>query len=277
MSLALTPLQTIGARGNGPAQFNDPHGIAISSDDRVYVADTGNRRVQVLDSDGNFITALEANNNEKFVEPFDVVIASTGDVLVLDADVGWIYRFDANGRALGRFAGPAAQFYKPRGMAIDSEDNLYIADTGGARIVKLSLNGERLKVFGARGNGRGQFLEPSHVAVDAEGFVFATDVPNKRINVFHPDGRFVADFPIPLANPFNGTHMAFTSDAALLLTAPEAHKIQHYTRDGKLLNEWGNFGNDAGQFRLPTALAVSGDTLWIVDTGNHRIQTWSIK
>jgi hypothetical protein len=277
MSLALTPLQTIGARGNGPAQFNDPHGIAISSDDRVYVADTGNRRVQVLDGDGNFITALEANNNEKFVEPFDVVIASTGDVLVLDADVGWIYRFDANGRALGRFAGPAAQFYKPRGMAIDSEDNLYIADTGGARIVKLSLNGERLKVFGARGNGRGQFLEPSHVAVDAEGFVFATDVPNKRINVFHPDGHFVADFPIPLANPFNGPHIAFTADQALLVTAPEPHKIQHLARDGKLLNEWGNFGSEAGQFRLPTALAVSGDVLWIVDTGNQRVQKWGIK
>src|SRR6187397_502959 len=46
----------IGSEGSLPLQFNDPHGIAIDSDDRLYIADRGNQRVQILDKEGNFIT-----------------------------------------------------------------------------------------------------------------------------------------------------------------------------------------------------------------------------
>ena len=46
----------IGSEGSLPLQFNDPHDIAIDSEGRLYIADRGNQRVQVVDKEGNFIT-----------------------------------------------------------------------------------------------------------------------------------------------------------------------------------------------------------------------------
>lgn len=272
----LNHIMTIGTQGSGPAQFNDPHAIAVGVDGRVYVADTGNRRMQILDENGAFIAAIEGGE-QPFVEPFGVVVASTGEVIALDSEEGWLYRFDADGHALGRMGGPSAQFFHPRALSIDAQDNLYVADTGGSRVVKLSLSGQRLQVFGAKGTGKGQFIEPSDAAMDAAGTLFATDVPNKRIEAFSADGRFLFDFPIPFAGAFNGPHIAFAPDQTLLVTAPEPHKLQRYARDGKLIGEWGGAGTAPGQFRLPTGIAVSGNVVWIADTGNHRVQKWEIQ
>ncbi len=274
--LTLTPQRAIGGQGTGPAQFNEPRAIAVGANGKIFVADTGNKRVQMLDANGSFVAAIEGGE-EKFVEPFDVVVASTGEVVVLDSDQGWLYRFDQNGNSLGRIGGPSARFYHPRGLSIGTFNNLYIADTGGSRIVKLSLDGQQLQVFGAKGTGKGQFVEPSSAAVDGDGYVFATDVPNHRIESFNADGKFLLDFGIPSAGAFNGPHLAFAPDQSLLASAPEQHKLQRYSRDGKLLAEWGGLGAALGQLRLPTGIRVSGNTLWIADTANHRIQQWEIR
>ena len=44
-----------GSLGNGPGQFDTPHGVAVSPKDEIYVADRGNRRIQVLDTEGKFL------------------------------------------------------------------------------------------------------------------------------------------------------------------------------------------------------------------------------
>ena len=62
--------------------------------------------------------------------------AASGELIVLDSDQGWLYVFDQEGKALRRIGGPAGQFYHPRGLSIDRQNNLYVADTGGSRIVK---------------------------------------------------------------------------------------------------------------------------------------------
>ncbi|MCA1554326.1 MAG: hypothetical protein LC737_08110, partial [Chloroflexi bacterium] len=215
-ALTLTPVQTIGERGQGPAQFVEPRAIALGDGGRLFVADAGNRRVQILNSDGGFVTAIE-RGEEPFVEPFDVAIAPTGELIVLDSEQGWLYRFDQQGRLLGRIGGPSAQFFHPRGITLDSQGNIYVADTGGSRVVKLAPAGQRLQVFGTKGTGKGQFVEAGAALVDADGFLFATDVPNRRVESFAADGKFLLDFPIPTAGAFNGPRFAFAPDGSLLM------------------------------------------------------------
>jgi DNA-binding beta-propeller fold protein YncE len=274
--LNMSFVQAIGGPGNGQLQFNQPHAVTVGTDGHVFVADSGNRRVQALDANGDFLFSVDGGE-DKFVEPFDLVATSTGGLVVLDSDLGWLYLFDAKGNSTGRIGGPAAQFYHPRGLSIDAQDNLYVADTGGSRVVKLSLQGTRLQVFGTRGNGRGQFIEPTDAALDRSGYLFATDVPNRRMLSFTTDGRFVLDFPLPPAGSVNGPHIAFAPDQTLLVTAPEMHKVQRLARDGRLLGEWGDPGAAPGQLRLPTGITVDGNNVWIADTGNNRIQLWAIQ
>ncbi len=274
-TLTLVPVRAIGQRGAGPAQFDEPRAVAVGQDGRLFVADTRNRRVQVLDANGAFISEI-MGGEAAFVEPFDVVVAASGEVVVLDSDQGWLYRFDQVGHSLGRIGGPGAQFYHPRGLSIDAFNNLYIADTGGSRVVKMSLDGQRLQVFGTKGTGKGQFVEPSSAAADADGYLFATDVPNRRIESFGADGKFLLDFAIPAADAFNGPHLQIAPDGSVLVSAPQQNKLQRFSRDGKLLGEWGGLGQALGQLSLPTGIRLAGSNLWIADTANYRIQQWEI-
>ena len=76
----------VGSEGYLPLQFNDPHDLAIDSDGRLYVADRGNQRIQVLDKDGNFITRWT-----QFGKPSAIAIDTKGNIYVADgmSDESW--------------------------------------------------------------------------------------------------------------------------------------------------------------------------------------------
>jgi sugar lactone lactonase YvrE len=69
----------VGSEGSLPLQFNDPHGIEIDSEGRLYIADRGNQRVQVLDKEGNFITRWT-----QFGKPSAIAIDAKGNIYVAD-------------------------------------------------------------------------------------------------------------------------------------------------------------------------------------------------
>lgn len=76
----------IGSEGHGPLQFNDPHGIERDSEGKLYIADRGNNRVQVLDPEGNFITQWT-----QFGKPSAIAIDTHGNIYVADgmSDAHW--------------------------------------------------------------------------------------------------------------------------------------------------------------------------------------------
>jgi sugar lactone lactonase YvrE len=262
-----------GSQGFAPGQFNNPRDIAVDTQGNVYVADSGNRRIQKFDSRGKFLLAWNGGR-ENFIEPLAVVVTSQGQVLVLDSDPGWIYRFTADGEPLGRFGGPGAQFFHPRGMAIDAQDNIYIADTGGCRLVKYDIEGNRLTQFGERGSGPGQLLEPTDVVISPQGDLYVADTANLRVQRWDIFGRYQAEWAIPLASAYNGPHLALAADGSLFVTTPEQHEVRRYSPKGELLDQWG----DPEQFRIPVGLTVDkAGNLYVTDTLNHRVQKFVLR
>jgi DNA-binding beta-propeller fold protein YncE/4-amino-4-deoxy-L-arabinose transferase-like glycosyltransferase len=275
--LALDFVSAWGGQGTGPGEFNEPRDVAVDGEGRLYVADTGNRRVQVLDSEGQFIASWEGGE-EEFVEPLALVVDSRGDLYVLDSEPGWIYHFAADGTSRGRFAGPEARFFHPRGLAIDETDRLYVADTGGCRLVVYNTAGECLSQLGWKGGGPGEFLEPTDVALDGRGALYVADTGNQRVQHLDPWGGYRAEWSVSVAGAYNGPHLALAPDGSLLVTAPEQHQIQRYSPDGALLGEWGSMGMAAGQFRIPVGLAVDwAGNVYVADTMNHRLQKFVLR
>jgi len=129
-------LMTWGTPGNGPGQFNLPHSIDIDRDRRLYVADRQNSRVQIFDENGKFLDQWPGIRR-----PIHILISENQRVWVADLDTNKLLQYDTNGRLLsswgtwGTFPGA---FWGIHQFAVDSQGNLYVAETYGGRTQKFT-------------------------------------------------------------------------------------------------------------------------------------------
>lgn len=157
-------LKSWGEPGSGPGQFNTPHSIALDNAGLVYVADRGNARIQVFDSEGKFLREIKINVpappnakpaiqyqhalTTKAMEPGSpwAICITPGPHQVLysaDAFPGRIYKLSLDGKVLGML-GESGKQLKQFGwiheMACPSENTLYVAELLNWRVQKLLLN-----------------------------------------------------------------------------------------------------------------------------------------
>jgi DNA-binding beta-propeller fold protein YncE len=125
--------------GSGPGVFYYPLGIAIG-DERAYVADMLNKRIQKLDLDGGFVTEWYG-----FMSPVAVAVDIFGRVFVADGERDRIDVFDTSGAPLGSFGrtgGGPGEFFAPKGVATDVSGNVYVTEGGNNRVQKFACNVE---------------------------------------------------------------------------------------------------------------------------------------
>jgi DNA-binding beta-propeller fold protein YncE len=138
-----------GSRGTGPGQFNIVHGIAIDAQGMVYVADEGNKRIQVFDGDGNFKTQFTnvGTPTAICITPGSqqvLYVAHTGDPEGMEDAA--IYKLDLKGNVIGKF-GSAGKLPKEFGLvnSIDcrNENELLVGELSNWRVQKLTLRAAR--------------------------------------------------------------------------------------------------------------------------------------
>jgi hypothetical protein len=135
--------------GSQPAVFAEcgVHGTAVGKDGRIYVADRSNRRIQVFDAAGK---VLDIWPNLR--QPNDIFISADDRVWVVDGTNARLLQFDTEGKRLywwGAYGVQPGQFWEPHQISVDSEGNLYIADSFGGRTQKYSpsKSGDRAKLL----------------------------------------------------------------------------------------------------------------------------------
>lgn len=131
-------VKAAGGRGAGPGEFNFPCAVAPGRD-AVFVADSMNFRVQVLDAGGRPVAAFGRKGDAAgdFALPRDVAVDSEGHVYVLDNQFENVQIFDAQGRlllAFGRGGRGPGEFSLPSGITIDALDRIWIADSYNRRV-----------------------------------------------------------------------------------------------------------------------------------------------
>jgi DNA-binding beta-propeller fold protein YncE/ABC-type molybdate transport system permease subunit len=138
-------LASFGKPGNGPGEFNRPEGLCVDAQDRLYVADSCNHRIQIFTRDGKFIRAYGKPGTGKgeLSYPYDICVDAAGRQYVCEFGNSRIQVFDANDQPLEIIGGPGAEpgrFSDPWGVALDSQGNLYVADSQNHRVQKLLRN-----------------------------------------------------------------------------------------------------------------------------------------
>jgi hypothetical protein len=153
-------IKSWGERGEKPGEFNTPHNIAADAQGNIYVADRFNRRIQVFDSDGNFLRAMTVD------VPFDHnVRPAIGNKVDPDA-------------TKGTFA-PGS----PWTLCITPPPNqvLFTSDAYPGRLYKMSLDGKMLGVLGESGKQLKQFGWIHAIACPSANTVYVAELLNWRV------------------------------------------------------------------------------------------------
>lgn len=169
----------------------------------------------------------------------------------------------------------AGLFVFPHGIAIDSDDNVWVTDGRaedgkGHQVIKFSPDGEilmRLGTAGVAGAGPDTLNGPSDVAIAPNGDIFVGDGhdagTNARVVKFSEDGTFIkawgrkGEGPGEFATPHS---LAFDSRGRLFVGDRENNRIQIFDQDGTFLEEWKQFGRPSGMW------IDEDDALYVADS-----------
>lgn len=253
-----------------------PHGVFVSDEEVLYIADSGARRVTVINlKNMDSFNILDAGSLP-LLTPIGVVADSSGLIYVTDADLGKVAVFNGKGK-FQRFL--EGKFKRPTGIAINtSEGVLYVADTWGHVIYKYSLKGGRLGSVGLRGEGPGMLNYPTHIALDRDGNLYVSDTLNFKIQIFSPTGRFLRAFGL-IGDTFDTFDkikgISVDSEGNIYVVDSAQDMVKIFDSEGRLLLFFGEKGRSYGKFYLPSGIYLDRtDRIFVTDSLNNRLQVF---
>jgi len=175
----------------------------------------------------------------------------------------------------GKGAGKG-QFEFPTGIAVDSNGNVLVGDTGNGRIEKFSPTGAFLSNIGTKGIGTGQLRNPNGLAVDGTGNIYVADASNQRVQKMALDGTFIAEWKGPDPGFYGARRIAIGPDHSIYVVDQGHNRIAKLSSNGEVLATWGRQGYGDGEFNDPTSVAVDSVTnkVYVADPINKRIQVF---
>jgi sugar lactone lactonase YvrE len=183
-----------GAKSFEPYDISEPlvqpTGLSWSSARQMlYVTDTGNQSVLIIDRQGNVKTTIgmRGAGPAEFNFPTYLSATANGDILVTDSLNFRIQRFDGAGAFVSTFGqngDSAGDFARPKGIATDSYGHIYVIDALMHAIQIFDDGGRLLLSIGGQGQDPGQFWLPNGISITRDNLIFVTDSYNKRVQVF---------------------------------------------------------------------------------------------
>ena len=180
-------VKSVGKEGDNVGEFNYPWGVRYRNH-QVYVCDRDNGRVQVFDSNLNFVRSFGTHGDGpgQLKGPVDMDFDTQGNIFIADCHKCQVLVFSEDGQYLryfshwGRFKG---ELNDPKGLRV-SGDYVYVSEECNHCVSVFHTSGEFVCFFGKRGYDSGELWYPRGLALDQDGFVFVCDYRNCRIQVF---------------------------------------------------------------------------------------------
>ncbi len=192
------PVAFVWKLAGAPNPFSAPVGIALDPEGNFYVMDTKNSRVQKYDRDGHFLLMWGSPGSGE--GQFSITLPDEGR------------------------------------LAVDSQGNVYVLDVSNCRVQKFDSKGTFLTAWGTKGNGDGQFLEPSDIAINKQDDIYVIDYQARTVQEFDNNGKFILRWGSSEKTPFAGLFSIAIDPDGNVLVSDEAGRIQKFDGDGNYLS-----------------------------------------
>lgn len=187
-------LARLGTEGNKeagkPGEFLRPSGIAINSQlGRIYVVDTDNHWVQILDRSGKITGTFgkRGSSDGEFNFPTHITVDKENKVYVADTLNFRVQVFDADGKFLlkfGKLGDGVGDLARPKGITVDDRGRIYVSDAYFQNVQAFDSTGKVEFFLGQPGTEDGKFLLPAGLATDSRQRLYVADAENHRVQVF---------------------------------------------------------------------------------------------
>ena len=277
------PVFHFGSEGEEGGQLCRPWGVCCDREGNIVVADRSNNRIQMFDSNGNFIRTFgqSGSRNGQFDRPAGVVVDSLSRIIVADKDNHRIQIFKYDGAFVLKFGERGSkngQFTYPWDVATNSEGQVLVSDTRNHRVQLFTPSGEFINKYGFEGPLWKHFDSPRGVAFNHEGHMVVTDFNNHRLLVIHQDfqtARFLGTEGGNDGQFLRPQGVAIDHEGNIVVADSRNHRVQIFQPNGNFLCKFGTYGTGAGQLDRPSGICVTPEGLiLVVDFGNHRIQAF---
>lgn len=249
-------------------------GVAIDSQDRVFVLQRAEPPVLVFNRAGEFVMSW---GQGMLKTPHGLRIDRDDSVWVTDMARHVVVKYSSAGKPLlilGQFdvAGDRPdRFNKPTDTAIGAEGEIYVSDGyGNARVAKFSKEGKFLMEWGHKGTGPGELNLPHSIRLDPRGRVFVGDRENDRVQIFEPDGKFVDQW-----RESGAPYGLFLDQDRLFVADGRAKRINVLDASGKRVGGW---STGEGVVNEPHWVCVDrrGD-VYVTYVGGKRLEKYAAK
>jgi DNA-binding beta-propeller fold protein YncE len=280
-NFTLQLLFSFGSKGDGPGQFQTPAGISTDPNGNIYVADTGNNRIQKFDHRGNLLKFIGGFGweSEQFQRPVDICAENGLDVFVADYDNNRIERYDKDLNWITSYRNNEnlednLQFAFPQSVNISIHGDLFIVDGENNRVLKLNTFREPEISFGGYDWGQGALTAPVQICISKDDKIYVSDQDAGSVFVFDYYGNYLFEIGRDITPSPQG--LCLDENNNLYITDSELDQIFIFDSAGHKIIEYGSRGEKLGAFQNPGDIAVFQNKIYVTDMDNHRVQVFQL-
>ena len=203
---------------------------------------------------------------------YGVAVSSDGLLAVTDCTNKCIHLLTKEG-TLVRSIGKGVLGGSLRGITFDLKENIWVADMGNNKVLKLSQDGRLLQTIDHADHISGHFNHPLGVSVSPEGLVYICDSGNHRVTVHDEEGMFLFAFGSKGSGPGcfdRPCGVTFGSDGLVYVTDVENSRVCVWSKEG-------SFQRDFKTKYVPTCIAATGDNhLLITSYSSNTVMVYTL-
>ena len=280
-SLAVRFVHAFGSEGDAPGQFRAPRAISLGAKGALYVADTGNNRLQKFSANGELLemTGGFGWGEDQMNRPVDLAAENGLDLFVADYENRRLLRYDSDLHWIEAYSYPGEEDAKlalgfPAGLATSIHGDLFAADAENLRILKINALREALFSFGDYAEGEGGLDEPQKIAIDSSDRLYVCDPRRGAVLRYDYYGNFLGEVGHSLLKEPAG--LCVDRKGHLFIADSGLDQVLVFSLEGALLGTIGRSGTKYGAMDDPADVASDDGRLYVIEAGNHRIQVFEL-